>query len=67
MPLPNNQEKKIEKIGGGEGGAGGTPGYIIILHKYTINDNHMMYGSGDTNCKDRIFCHFGPFFALLPH
>ena len=32
------------------------PGDIIILHKCTINDNHMMYGS---------FCHFGPFFALL--
>ena len=22
-----------------------TPGDIIILHKCTINDNHMMYGS----------------------
>ena len=30
------------------------PGDIIILHKCTINDNHMTY------------CHFGLFFALLP-
>ena len=36
-----------------------TPRDIIILYRYTINDNHMMYGSWD------IFCHFGPLFALL--
>ena len=29
------------------------------------NHNHMMYGSWDTE-QDRIFCHFGPFFVLLP-
>ena len=22
-----------------------TPGYIIVLHKCTINDNHIVYGS----------------------
>ena len=27
------------------------------------NHNHMMYGSSDT---DKCFCHFGPFFDLLP-
>ena len=42
-----------------------TPGDITILHMCPINDNHTMYGSWDMEC-DRIFCHFGPFFALLP-
>ena len=37
------------------------PGDIIILHRCTINENHMMYGSWD------IFCHVGLFFALLSH
>ena len=38
---------------------------IITLHKYTINDNHMIYGSRDINCKRQIFfCHLRPFF---PH
>ena len=39
---------------------------IIILQKYTINDNHMIYGSWDTNCNRQIFffCHLRPFF---PH
>ena len=32
---PENQILKLKK----------TPGDIIILHIYTINDNHMMYGS----------------------
>ena len=42
------------------------PGDIIILHLCTTN-NHMMYGSSDMeSTKDRIFCHFGLFFALLP-
>ena len=31
---------------------------------YTNNHNHMSYSSRDTKW-DRIFCHFGPFFALL--
>ena len=34
-----------------------TPGDIIILHMRTINDNHMMYGSWDTEC-DRCNCYF---------
>ena len=37
---------------------------IIILHLCTTNDN-MIYGSWDMELN-RIFCHFGPFFALLP-
>ena len=31
-----------------------TPGDIIILHKCTINENHMMYGSWDMQ-RDRQF------------
>ena len=55
---PKNQNyKKIKK----------TPGDIITLHMCTINENHMMYGSWDMeHVMDRIFCHFEPFFALLP-
>ena len=38
-PPPKNPENQnFEKIKK-------TPGDIIILHKCTINDNHMMYGS----------------------
>ena len=36
---------------------------------FALHDNHMMYGSWDMeiwSAMDRIFCHFGPFFALLP-
>ena len=39
-------------------------GDIIILHMCTKNHNHMRYSSWDTKW-DRIFCHFGSFFALL--
>ena len=42
------------------------PGDIIILHMWTINNNHMMYGSWVWSVMDRIFCHFGLLFALLP-
>ena len=37
---------------------------IIILHKSTVNENHIMYDSWDMNCKRQIFlsfwhfCHF---------
>ena len=34
-----------------------------FTHVHQKHD-HMMYGSWDTEW-DRIFCHFGPFFALL--
>ena len=39
-------------------------GDIFILHMCTKNHNHMRCSSWDTEW-DRIFCHFGPFFALL--
>ena len=43
---------------------------IMILHMSTKNDNPMMYGYGMVpeivSAIDRIFCHFGPFFALIP-
>ena len=43
------------------------PGDVLALHMCTINKNHMMYGSSDMeHVTDRIFCHFGMFFALLP-
>ena len=34
----------------------------------TINEDHMKYGSWGKRCNTQsFFCHFGPFFALLPH
>ena len=42
------------------------PGDIIILHKCTINGNHIMYGSWDMKHDGESFSHFGQFFALLP-
>ena len=40
---------------------------IIILHKYTINDNHMMYGSWNMKCDGQNFFvildRFLPFYA----
>ena len=40
----------------------------ITLQMSAINENHMMYGSWDMeHMVDRMFCHLGPFFALLPH
>ena len=55
---PKNQNfEKIKK----------TPGDIITLHMCTINENHMIYGSWDMeHVTDRIFCHFGPLFSILP-
>ena len=49
------KKKKMKKL----------PGDIIILHKCTINDDHMMYGSWDMKCDRNNFCFFGPFFAIL--
>ena len=58
-PINNPKNKNFEKMKK-------TPGDIIILHKCTINDNHMMHGSPDIECN-RIFCRFGLFFALSPN
>ena len=60
-PLPNNPvNQNFEK----------TPGGIIILHKCTINDNHMMHGFQDMNCtRPNVFVilgHFLPFYAPPP-
>ena len=38
---------------------------IIILHMCTKSHNHRKYSSWDLEL-DRIFCHFGWFFAFLP-
>ena len=46
-----------------------TPGDIIILHSYTTNGNHMMYGSWDMECDRHNFFvildYFLPFFPLI--
>ena len=43
------------------------PRDIIILHMCTINDNnYMMHDSWNMKHDNKNFCHFGPFFALLP-
>ena len=41
------------------------PGYIIILHKCTINDNHMMYGSWDMKHDKQNFLSFWTVFFPL--
>ena len=60
-PLPPKNPKyqnfeKLKKL----------PGDIIILHWCNINDNHMMYGSLDTECDRQNFIildHFLPFYS----
>ena len=39
---------------------------MIILHMCNINDNHMIHVSEISSTTDKIICHFGLFFALLP-
>ena len=58
-PSNNTKNQNFEKMKK-------SPGHIIILHKCNINDNHIMYHSWDTKCDRNNFCHFGPFFAILP-
>ena len=38
------------------------PGYIIILHLCTVNDNYMMYGSWDMECGRQNFWSFWTIF-----
>ena len=57
LPPNNPKNQNFEKMKK-------TAGDIIILQMRTLNDNHMMYGTWDMEPLDRIFCHFGPFFAL---
>ena len=58
---PENQNFEKMKI---------APGDIIILHKCTINDNHMIYGSWDIKCNRQLFLSslviFYPFTPLKP-
>ena len=58
-PSNNTKNQNFEKMKK-------SPGHIIILHKCNINGNHIMYHSWDTKCDRNNFCHFGPFFAILP-
>ena len=44
-----------------------TPGDIIILHRCTTNQDHMMYGSWNMEWDWQNFLYFGLFFVLLPH
>ena len=37
------------------------------LFTCTKNHDNMTYASWDMDATGIIFCHFGPFFALLPH
>ena len=56
-PLPNSPKKqnfgKMKK----------TSGDIIILHRYNINGNHMMYGSWDVEHDEQNFLSFWSFFC----
>ena len=56
--LKNQNFEKMKKI----------PEDIIILHMSTINDNHMTSFMIPKiwSTTNRIFCHFGQCFALLP-
>ena len=45
--------KKMKKLSGD----------IIILHSCNINDNHMMYGSRDTECNGHNFLSFWTMFC----
>ena len=54
QPEKSNLKKKINKK---------SPGDIIILHKCTINDNHMMYGSGYMKHDGQNFLSFWTVFS----
>ena len=58
-PLTTQKNQNFEKMKT-------TPGDIIILHKCTKNDNHICKVPEILSTTDKIFCYFGPFFALLP-
>ena len=56
LPPNNPKNQKNEKK---------SPGDIIILHMGTINDNHIVMVPAIWSMENIIFCHFGPFFALI--
>ena len=41
-------------------------GKNVLEKLWTINKDHMMYGSCDIRHNGFFFCHFGPFFTLWP-
>ena len=44
-----------------------TPGYIILLHMCTINQDHMMHGSWDTKCnRHNLIVILGNFLPFYP-
>ena len=63
-PTSNNQKNQnFEKMKTKPG--------VIILHMHTINDNHMMYDSWDTECSKQnffvILANFCPFTPPPPY
>ena len=58
-PNPENQHfEKMKKASGD----------VIILNLCNKKHNQMMmYAYSDMECNRQFFCHFRPFFALLPH
>ena len=59
-PHNNPQNQNFEKIKK-------DPGVIMILHKCTIKDNHMIYSSWDMKCiKQFFFVVLGHFLAFCP-
>ena len=59
---PNNPENQnFEKMKKASGD-------VIILNLCNKKHNQMMmYAYSDMECNRQFFCHFRPFFALLPH
>ena len=55
LPTSNLENQAFEKMKK-------MPGHI--LNKWTINVNHIMYGSWNMNRNRQNFCHFGPFFCF---
>ena len=58
-PPYNPENQNIEKMRN-------SPGDIIILHKCTINDNHIRNGSWDMECDRRIFVILDYFLPFYP-
>ena len=61
-PPNNSKNRNFEKLKK-------TPGDIIILHKCTINDNHILYGSWDMKHDGQDFVildYFLPFYPPFP-
>ena len=59
LPPPNDKKNQnFEKLKK-------TPRDIIILHMYIINDNHMMYGSGDIEHDRHNFLSFWTIFCKI--